>query len=63
MLIKRGLIMCKDEINEKLSDYIEENCHNCYAKVTDSGLIHLDDKFEIKHLKDIMKIIEQLKEG
>jgi hypothetical protein len=48
------------QVNEMLELYTDANCINCYASVMSDGRVHLDDKFEIKHLKDIMKILEEL---
>ena len=50
------------EINDKLHAYTEKNCRNCYAQVLKDGRVHLDDKFKIGHLKDIMVILEGLEE-
>ncbi len=50
----------REEINKKLSEYTEKNCMHCYAQVTERGRIHLDDRFEMKHLKDIMGILKDL---
>ena len=52
--------MTVNEVNKLLDEYTDKNCLNCYARITNRGRVHLDDHFEIKHLKDIMKIIEKL---
>ena len=53
----------RQEINDKLHAYTEKNCLNCYAQVRKDGRVHLDDRFKIEHLKDIMVILEGLEEG
>jgi len=53
-------MMKVEEVNKLLDEYTDKNCLNCYARVTAQGRVHLDDQFEIKHLKDIMNIIDQI---
>jgi iron uptake system EfeUOB component EfeO/EfeM len=52
--------MTVNEVNKLLDEYTDKNCLNCYARITDQGRVHLDHHFKIKHLKDIMTIIDQL---
>ena len=52
----------RQEINERLEEFTDKNCQNCYASIRNCGSIHLDDRFKIDHLKQIMKILEDLEE-
>tara|TARA_R110000803_G_scaffold48653_3_gene101141 strand:+ start:18 stop:185 length:168 start_codon:yes stop_codon:yes gene_type:complete len=52
----------RQEINDRLEKFTDKNCLNCYASIRDCGRIHLDDRFKINHLKQIMKILEDLED-
>ena len=45
-------------VNDRLAEYVEENCNWCYASIRENGRLHLDDRFEIEHIREIMKIAE-----
>ena len=52
----------REAVNKELEGYTEDNCHWCYAEVLEDGRVHLDDKFDMRHLRGIMKILEKLDE-
>ena len=53
----------RQQINDRLEEFTDKNCLNCYASIRDCGRVHLDDRFKIDHLKQIMKILEDLEEA
>lgn len=50
-------IKTRSEINELLSNYVEDNCPNCFVEIQNDGRIHFDDKFVISHLINIIEIL------
>lgn len=51
--------MKREKVNERLEEYIDKNCPNCYARITEYNDVHLDDRFKYDQLLEIMKILSK----
>lgn len=48
----------REKINDLLDKYTENHTSGCHASLKECGKLHLDWKFEIDQVRDILKIID-----